>query len=306
MKKLLDVKNDFVFKKIFGNEHNLDILLNFLNHIFRDGGQPELVEVSLVPTELLPDDDNAKQAILDVRAKTTEGIVINIEMQIFNPYNMPKRTLFYWSHMYYHQLKEGQKFNELKRCVTINVLNFKLVDNSFPHNIVMLRNIRTNQPFNEDLEIHTLELPKLLHDADTVSDALRNWMLFILNANAREMEAIRMQEPMIDKAMKSLEVVSEHDIMWAQHMRRDKYLRDQASLATLGEDMMQAGWEQGLAKGLAEGLEQGIEQGIERGIEQGTINKAYEIARNMLAAGMDITLIASFTQLTEEEIQKLR
>lgn len=38
-----------------------------------------------------------KQSILDIRAKTTEGELINVEMQLFNKYDTEKRTMFYWS-----------------------------------------------------------------------------------------------------------------------------------------------------------------------------------------------------------------
>lgn len=45
------------------------------------------------------DKDNPldKQSIFDVYAKTSEGKMIDIEMQLFNKYDIEKRTLFYWS-----------------------------------------------------------------------------------------------------------------------------------------------------------------------------------------------------------------
>lgn len=38
MHDLLDPKNDFVFKRIFGSEENKDILLAFLNRTFMEAG----------------------------------------------------------------------------------------------------------------------------------------------------------------------------------------------------------------------------------------------------------------------------
>ena len=44
-------------------------------------------------------------------------------------------------------------------------------------------------------------------------------------------------------------------------------------------------------KGLAEGMEKGMELGMEKGMEKGMNQKALDIARNMLADGVDINLI---------------
>ncbi len=40
---------------------------------------------------------------------------------------MDKRTLFYWSKLYTEQLSEGQAFNELKKTITINILDFNIL-----------------------------------------------------------------------------------------------------------------------------------------------------------------------------------
>jgi predicted transposase/invertase (TIGR01784 family) len=58
--------------------------------------------------------------------KQREGKLIDIEMQLFNKYDIEKRTLFYWSKRYASQLQEGEKYQELKKCVTINILNYSI------------------------------------------------------------------------------------------------------------------------------------------------------------------------------------
>jgi predicted transposase/invertase (TIGR01784 family) len=61
------------------------------------------------------DDPLDKQSIFDVYARTAEGKLIDIEMQLFNKYDIEKRTLFYWSKRYAGQLQEGHKYHELGR-----------------------------------------------------------------------------------------------------------------------------------------------------------------------------------------------
>ena len=42
---LLDIKNDFVFKQVFGIEKNKNVLMSFLNAILR--GKPKIVDIEL-------------------------------------------------------------------------------------------------------------------------------------------------------------------------------------------------------------------------------------------------------------------
>ena len=51
-----------------------------------------------------------------------------------------------------------------------------------------------------------------------------------------------------------------------------------------------------------EGKQEGLAEGIEKGMNQ----KAQDIARNMLADGVDIDLIMKYSGLTQEQIDKLK
>ena len=51
-----------------------------------------------------------------------------------------------------------------------------------------------------------------------------------------------------------------------------------------------------------EGKQEGLAEGIEKGMNQ----KAQDIARNMLADGVDIDLIMKYSRLTQEQIDKLK
>ncbi|WP_254918865.1 hypothetical protein [Segatella copri] len=59
-------------------------------------------------------------------------------------------------------------------------------------------------------------------------------------------------------------------------------------------------------EGLAEGMEKGMELGMEKGMKKGMNQKALDIARNMLADGVDINLIMKYSGLTQEQIEKLK
>ena len=53
------------------------------------------------------------------------------------------------------------------------------------------------------------------------------------------------------------------------------------------------------------GLEQGVQQGVQQGLEQGKVESKTEIARNMLAKGLDVDLIVSVTGLSSQEVSNI-
>ncbi|VDZ84422.1 hypothetical protein U0026_17115 [Kluyvera intermedia] len=59
-----------------------------------------------------------------------------------------------------------------------------------------------------------------------------------------------------------------------------------------------------IAEWLAEkGRKQGIVQGMEQGEAIGRREEAYKIARNMLSAGLSVTLITQLTGLTADDLE---
>ena len=55
-----------------------------------------------------------------------------------------------------------------------------------------------------------------------------------------------------------------------------------------------------------EGKQEGLAEGMELGMKKGKNEKALEIAKTMLADGVDINLIMKYSGLTQEQIDKLK
>lgn len=55
-------------------------------------------------------------------------------------------------------------------------------------------------------------------------------------------------------------------------------------------------------EGIAEGMEKSMKQGMEKGLEQ----RSLEIARKMLAKGMDAASVMEITGLSAEQMQQLK
>ena len=59
-------------------------------------------------------------------------------------------------------------------------------------------------------------------------------------------------------------------------------------------------------EGIAEGMEKGMKEGLEKGRAEGMNQRSLDIARNMLADGVDINQIMKYSGLTQEQIEKLK
>jgi predicted transposase/invertase (TIGR01784 family) len=281
-KDLLDPKNDFVFKRIFGSEKNTEILLAFLNRILhRDVEEPILTEIILLNPYTDKDSPGDKQSIFDIKAKRADDSIVNVEMQLFNRYDNEKRALYYWGKQYTEQLKEGQRYKQLKRCVVINILDFSIISNDRYHNVFRLWEDKERILFSEDEEIHILELSKLVGISAPKTSGLLNWLLFLKTKDKRYWEVLQMNEPVLKKAMKELEYLSQDEEARRLYEMRQKALHDEASSIAGAK-----------------------EEGLKEGLEKGKLEEKEKVAKNMLQENIDVTLISKVTGLKEDVILK--
>lgn len=276
--ELLDPKVDFVFKRIFGSEENRDVLLRFLN----DALAYPITSISLFNPYIEKDALEDKQSILDIRAVTSEGEHINIEIQLSNRYDMKKRTLYYWAKLYEEQMQEGREYRDLKKTITINILNFNVVTNDQYHNIFHLLEDTTNIMLTDDIEIHFMELPKLEKEDFQLSDRLTRWLLFLKGIERSEWEELAMETPELKKAMTTLEFLSQDkEIRRLYEMRQKALLDERSALGTA------------LREGKVEGMKEGKKE------------RGKEIAIRLLANGMELSKVSELTGLSETELRKL-
>ena len=295
--KLLDPKNDYVFKRIFGHTGNEDITKSFLSSIIPD--KIEKIELDCNPImdkDLLDD----KLGILDIKARLNDNVVCNVEMQICDKKNIEKRLLFYWSKMYSQGIKQGQDYDELKRTIAILISDYNLEKLKKIPEYVTKWNIREEKYgkiiLTDVLEIYIIELNKLKNGAVKDNQKLNSWLYFIKNSKVVVNKNMREEDiEEIKKAQKILEDISadEHE-KWLAEMRL-KYIRDKHAIEDFGYD-----------KGYKSGQSKGIEIGKEQGIEIGSTKKQEEIVRNLKKKNMDAKFIAEVTGLTEEEIEKIK
>lgn len=267
--------NDFIFKKIFGEKGNEDILIAFINAVLKRTNKESIVEVEIIDNkqltkELIED----KTGIIDVRAKTSRGENIDIEVQLTDQGNMDKRTLFYWGKMYLENIKQGEDFKKLEKVITINILDFEFLGTeNYQASFHLWEDIEKDYMLTDVVEIHFLELPKFRkkQNKNYKENAIERWLAFLeKDTPETTLKELMEMEPAIEKAENKLEYLSSDEKVMQLYWERERSLHERANMISSAEE-----------------------------------RKAIEIARNLLDV-LDDETIAVKTGLDIKKIKSLR
>jgi predicted transposase/invertase (TIGR01784 family) len=119
-----DLKNDFVFRRIFATHP--DILRGLLNDLLDRRGEKAIVSLEYLPSEQLPRSEGAKLSILDVRCKDGAGTTFVVEMQLIHHPGFINRVVYNACKAYAGQLKAGGWYTDLTDVVAIAICDFVL------------------------------------------------------------------------------------------------------------------------------------------------------------------------------------
>ena len=293
--KLLNLKLDYVFKRLFGHVGNETITKNLLSSILeQDITNIEIDSNPILEKDLLDD----KVGILDIKAKIDNITNVDIEMQIVDRKNIEKRILFYLSKMYTKTIKEGEDYGNLEKCIAIIFTDYELdVAKNIPKYITRW-NIREEEYrqfiLTDVMEIVIIEMKKYEKYKDKSNNKrLNSWIEFIESP-----EVVDMSNKEIQEAKKVLEEISEDEHEQYLAELRQKYIMDQKAI----ED---AGYDKGLKAGIEQGIKEGIKEGIKQGIKQGQKQNNLQIAKKMLNKKIDLTTISEITGLSIKELKNL-
>ncbi len=270
--KNLNLTNDFVFKKVFGKKGNESILKDLLEAILKIKIKKIELQAEVELERELIDD---KTGVLDIEATIDDNTIIDVEMQMRNQYNMKERSLFYWAGLYYTGLKKKEEYKENKRVITINIVNFDMFKEGPYHEKIELRREYKNILLTNKLEIHFIQLSKFLKEGQEEKDKkMWQWLTFICNKNRKEVERVMKENKEIEKANEELEYLTGDDAV-----RRIAFLREKA--------------------------ERDYISNMSGAREEGAKKAKIEIAKAMLAEGMEKEKIIKITGLTEEEMEEI-
>ena len=274
------VLNDYIFKKIFAKNGNESILKDFLIGILNIPIERVETKAEVSLEKQLAEN---KLGRLDILATLDDKTIVNIEVQILNKYNFIDRTLYYWSGVYYNELKAGEDYVKGKRTIAINILDYELFEEGPYHEVATLRREYKNTVLTDKIEIHFIQIPKFIKEEKSDNKKLSQWMQFISQNNKEEVRRAMEENKEIKKANDEYEYLTGEEAERRLAFLREKAIRDEIN-----------------------NLNGSRLEGIEIGIKKGEQKQKIEIAKNMLKKGMDLILISEITNLSIEEIEEIK
>lgn len=232
--ELLDPKNDYVFKRIFGRAGNEKITKQLLDTIIKEKINEITVDENPILEKDLMDD---KLGIIDIHAKINKEMDIDIEMQIVDRHNAEKRIMYYWSMLYTKQIKAGEDYMKLNKTIVVLIVDYEL------ENLKKIPKSFTKWQIREEeysaviltdiLEICIIELPKAKKNTIKTEQALKPWIAFLENPK-EVVEMSKENTVAIEKAKEVLKEISEDEHERYLAFLRQKYIMDQKAIEQAG------------------------------------------------------------------------
>ena len=274
--KYLDPKADLTFKKIFGNHPKS--LISLLNALLPLSEEEQIHEIKYLPTELVPENNSYRYAITNILCTDAKSNKFCVVIRIEWSDAFQQRVQFLASELYVNPAIKQVKYFAQYPTYSLNLINdiFAHDTPDFIHNYRIVHDKDSNKVI-EGLHFTFIELPKFTPHSIADKRMMVLWLRFLteINSNTKEVPADLLNDPEIGKAVEELEISGFTDAeLWAY----DKFWDSVSVERTLIDDSYQKGMNL----------------------------RSLEIARKMLAKGMDEASIMDMTGLTAEEIKQMK
>lgn len=298
---LLNRMNDSYSKFVFANEPYKDTTLSLINGCFELEGKKKLIDFEFKDRELDPDTLGGKGVLLDVRGTSSDGTLVNVEIQLSNLKSMDRRTLYYWALLYGRRLQGGEDYKNLNRTVVISILSYNLFNKeSWPHYhscFAVLNTKDVNHKLSDDLEIHFVELPKWHKGELSKLNSLERWLAYLSpDTTDEERRQMAMEDTAIGTAMKAEKVFLSNSDYLTAYERQQKYLRDMRA-------MKEAARDEGLEEGREAGYTEGYTEGRAEGLSEGEAKAMRKSILALRRKGKSDSEIADLLELSLAEVQ---
>ena len=277
-KSILQPKNDVVFKALFsrGKPRITQAMLEAILKMKID--KLELDK----STDLLNENADDKNGRLYLRAIINGNTECDIEVQLTSNDNIAERFVYYWAKMYAANLKIGDTYSDLRKTISIIILDddFKLTKNlGKPQTTWKIRESEnTHLILTDYFEIIIIEIPKVLKAYHkNPNDEVLQWMLFLDNPEKEEVTRIMEENKDIKEAKEELDRISQDDILRRKALNRTLEIADRLQLKKEAEEAL----------------------------EKGKKEKTNEIVKRMKDADLSIEQIAQIVELKVDEVKAI-
>jgi predicted transposase/invertase (TIGR01784 family) len=277
--KYINPFTDYGFKRLFGEEPNKDLLLDFLNELLKEE-QGLITELTYLKNENLSTTELNRKAIFDLYCTNERGEKFIVELQKTKQKFFKDRTLYYSTFPIREQAVIGSDWNfELKKVYTIAILDFVFdEDQNEPNKLrydIKLTDIQTKKVFYDKLTFIYLEMPKFNKVAEELETRFDKWLFILKNLHKLERVPEKLKENIFLKLFETAEIAKFSQSEYQEYEDSLKYYRD-------------------------------IKNSLDTAKEEGKIEGKIEIAKEMIKDKEPVEKIMKYTGLTENEINELK
>ncbi len=262
---------DFGFKKLFGEEGNKDLLIDFLNQLLP--AHHQIADLAFRNVQNLPDLPEERKAFFDVHCKAISGERFIVEMQKAKVKYFKDRSLFYITFPIREQSQQGEWNFKLDPIYFVAVLDFEYDEaeekRKFRRDIALKD--QDGELFYDKLHFKFLQMPLFTLKEHELQTKFDKWCYFLKNLSSFDHIPTILNEPIFQKAFET------------------------SRLANLTEEQRRA-YDENLIQYW------GFKSALDTAVEE----KQIEIAKSLLQTPLSSVEIAKHTGLTIEQIEKLR
>ncbi len=240
VEKYINPFTDYGFKKLFGEEPNKDILLDFLNELLKEE-QGHITDLTFLRNEHMGTTETDRKAIFDLYCENEKGEKFIVELQKTKQNFFKDRSIYYATFPIREQAKRADWDYELKAVYTIGILDFVFdADKAEPDKYrydIKLTDTETHQVFYNKLTFIYLEMPKFNKSIDQLTTRFDKWLYVLRNMNRLERIPEKLQERIFTKLFETAEIAKFTPDQVRSYEDSLKYYRDlKNSLDTAKEE----------------------------------------------------------------------
>lgn len=260
-RNIVKAKLDVIFKRLFADEENLDLLHDLLASLL-EIPHDSITNIVVQNPEIMPDSISGKFSRMDLKLTVNDSLV-NVEMQIKDEPDFRDRVLFYWAKLYSGDLKSGDEYGDLRQSISINIVNFNMFDCPEYHSVFKIEETTRHEILSDKCAIHFFELKKINRKKADENNRMELWLQLVNAESEEELDMLQNTNvPEIKKAVRVIHRMSDDEKLRELAEMREKALHVEAT--ALGHAKRE-----GIDIGIGIGIKQGMQQGIQQGINQG-------------------------------------
>jgi len=269
--KFINPYTDFGFKKLFGEDANKDLLIDFLNQLLPSYHQ--IVDLNFRNSEKLTEIQSDRKAIFDIHCIAISGERFIVEMQKAKVNFFKDRSLFYVTFPIREQAEKGDWNFMLQPIYFVAILDFEYDEEEEIRKFrrdVSLKD-QDGDVFFKKLHFKFLQMPLFTKTENELTNKFDKWCYFLKNLESFNDIPSILNEPIFKKAFETAELSN------LTSLQRDSY----------EQSLMQY-------------------RDIYSVVETAVLGKQIEIVKNAIFQGLDDEIIAKITELSLERVKEIR